>query len=457
VREQGGGMTSPAQYLWRLMPAGFRSRLYHRIMSTFVHLHGFALDLMWRYGYLARRWVRPAPVDPANHRVLHLTGSFDLGGTQTQIKHLCTATGTRYTHHASEIFPELNYLYRQDAGIDVTRYTTGGLVARTVGRLVQNRNYRSSQLVQIYKLVRDFEAIRPAAAVGWGHEMCVTTFIAAAIARVPQIVFCIRTVRPEDWSGPDYSSMLLRAHRHMSSEASSITVNSTLLQADHADWAGIDPRSITVCPNGIEIAELTPEDAARARAEVRSAHGIPDDAIVIVNVGRFSAEKGQRSIVEANRLLLARGADRPFVWVMCGDGITLPEIQAAAAAQGMTNMIFLGRTTRVREVLAASDIFVMPSDFEGMPNAMMEAMAAGLPSVSTTRSGARDVARDGCEALYYEPRDHLQLARHLWRLMHDPDEAARMGRAAAARVREFSVPRFVAGFEAMLDATRPVS
>ena len=107
----------------------------------------------------------------------------------------------------------------------------------------------------------------------------------------------------------------------------------------------------------------------------------------------------------------------------------------------MTNMIFPGRTAGVGEVLAASDIFVMPSDFEGMPNAMMEAMAAGLPCISTTRSGARDVARDGIEALYYDrvivgssPRTLAVDAR--------PRRGAPARRGAAARIKEFAVARF---------------
>ncbi|HJU43100.1 MAG TPA: glycosyltransferase [Vicinamibacterales bacterium] len=492
-------MRRPARFLWRLIPTGLRHRLFQRtvksknpfvraalrlaatltlrhhrftvsylwpemrgldylallLWSVFLRFHTLALGIMWRRGHLARRWLRPRRSEPANQTVVHATSSFDLGGTQTQIKHLCTAAGARYRHDATEIFPELNFLYRRDVTVDPARYVQGRLWRRTVGRLVVNRNYRSSQLIQIYKLMCDFRLARPDVVVGWGHELCVTTFIAAALARVPHIVFCIRTVNPTyGWVAPPFPDLLRNAHRHMLPNVSQVVVNSTLLQRDHAAWVGMPPEAITVCPNGVSVAALTPERAAAARRELRAAYGIADDVIVILNVGRFSNEKGQWSMVEANRLLRRNGSLPPFCIVLCGDGVTLDPVKAAAEAEGMRNMIFPGRTDRVREWLSAADIFVMPSDFEGMPNAMMEAMAAGLPCVSTDRSGALDVARPDREALYYGPRDAAQLAVHLERLLRNPGEAAALGRAAAARITEFSVSRFVRDFETVLDRAR---
>lgn len=438
--------------LWPDARARSVDNLALAVWMSALRYHDVMLDAAWRWGHLWRRRKPDRLATAHARRVMHVTGSFDLGGTQTQIKFLCTSPEAAYEHQAIEIFPEMNYLYRQGVQIEPARYVTGGLIGRTFGRFVTNINYRSSQIVQIYKLVRDFQAERPVIAVGWGHEMSVTTFIAAAIARVPRIVFCIRTVNPTyGWVPPAFGRMLLRAHKRMLPSVSLVAVNSTLLRDDHAAWVGMDPSAIAVCANGIDIAPLSAADAAEARVRVRRELGIADDVTVIINVGRFSGEKGQHSLVYANRLLLARGIPQKFMWLLCGDGPTMAEVQGIADGYGMTNMLFLGRTTAVRDMLAASDIFVMPSDFEGMPNAMLEAMSSGLPSVSTLRSGALDVARDGREALYYEARDAVTLAGHLLRLLQDPAGARQMGDAAAARVKEFPIGRFVRAFEAALD------
>lgn len=446
-------------YRWNafsLWPDGGARTLDNLALALWMAMlgqHDRLVAVTWSWGHLFRL-RRPCPVDASHGRkVVHVTGSFDLGGTQTQIKFLCTAPTTTFQHHAIEIFPEMNYLHRAGVAIDRSRYVTGGLVGRTFGRFVSNINYRSSQIVQIYKLVRDLQAERPAIAVGWGHEMCVTTFIAASIARVPHIVFCIRTVNPTyGWVSTLWAKLLRRAHKRMLPSVSLVAVNSTLLRDDHAAWVGMAPDAIAVCANGIDIQPVTPEYAAAARRRVRHELNIPDEVVVMTNVGRFSGEKGQHSLVYANRLLLARNIPQRFAWLLCGDGPTMTEVQGLAAGYGMTNMTFLGRTTAVRDILCASDIFVMPSDFEGMPNAMLEAMAAGVPCVSTRHSGARDVARDGREALYYDARDAVTLAYHLLRLLEHPAEARQMGVAAARRVTDFPIDRFVRVFESSLDA-----
>ena len=409
-----------------------------------------AVELMGRY---APKWRRRKGRQEVHGRtVLHVTCSFDLGGTQTQLRNLCLAPDPRWKHEVVEIFPEQNYLYRRDAKIDPQRYAGPTAVERTLGRLVENVNTRSAQLFQIYKLVKDIRALNPDIVVGWGHELCVLTFIAGAICRTPHIVFCVRTFNPGyGWMYPPMDRIATESHRRMLPELSGVIVNSTPLQQDYAQWVQAPPAQIAVCANGIDIAGIPPDEAATLRASIRGRYDIAPGTIAIVHIGRFSGEKGQMSLVKANQILRQRLPGKDFCFVLCGDGPTLPDVQAFAARHRMSNVVFPGRTNEVRAFLAAGDIFVMPSDFEGMPNAMMEAMADGLPCISTDRSGAVDVARDGKEALYYPPRDEAALARHLERLILDPDERRRLGQQAQARMKEFTVTRFVKSFDALMD------
>lgn len=404
---------------------------------------------LWRYGHVLRD-ARRSSQDVVPNRVLHVTNSFDVGGTQTQLKYLLTAPSTRFEHRVTEMFPELNYLYRSGQHVEPERYVHGNWIRRAIGGVVVQRNPRGFDLVQVAKLVRDLEIERPATVVGWGHENCVTTFLAAAVARTPRVVFCIRTFNPEyGWTDPVRSRRLRVAHRQMAPRLDAIVVNSTLLRSDYAEWAGVDPQRIAVCANGTSLSVPPPDEMAAYRTRSRAAWHAADDTIVVSNVGRFSAEKGQQRLVRAVAMLPPAIAAR-ITCVLCGDGATLTEIKTLAHSSGLTNVRFVGRTSNVWEVLAASDVFVMPSDYEGMPNAMMEAMAAGLPCVSTTRSGIRDVARDGIEALYAEPDDDAALAGHLQKLVVDGQYARTLGRAAAVRISEFTVERLVGCFEAAI-------
>lgn len=413
--------------------------------------HDLLRDRLWLGAGSLRRWRQPRAA--TGRRVMHVTASFDVGGTQMQIKHLCTATGTTYQHLATELFPEHNYLYRAGETIDASRYERGGLLARRAGRMIGSISQRGSHLVQIRKLAVDFEAAQPDVVVGWGHEICILALAAAAFARVPKVIFNIRTLNPSfGWTDTQHAALLQAAHRRAAPVASQVIVNSTVLQRDYAEWAAIEQAAIAVCSNGIKVGEADAAEVGRQRATVRSNFGIAPDAIVVCNVGRFSPEKGQRSMIDAARMSLQNKL--PLIWLLAGDGVWLDEIKRYAADSGVTNVVFAGRVSDVDSLLAASDIFVMPSDYEGMPNAMMEAMAAGLPCVSTRLSGARDVAREGIEADYYDARDARGLADRVFSLVTDPERARALGAAAATRIREFSVPRMVQTFESILDRTQ---
>ena len=408
------------------------------------------LHALGRQGRHLRRFRGRIPI-VCPVKVLHVTCSFDLGGTQRQIMNLCEhQDGAPFVHDAIEIFPEQNYLYRQDVQLEPARYTGPSVMSRMMGRLTLNLSTRSAQTVQIYKLARDFRALRPDVVVGWGHEMCALAFLAAALERVPHIVFCIRTFNPNfGWTTPAMARLLKVLHGQMQPSLSGIITNSTLLRDDYAAWLGIAPSEIRVCPNGIQTEPATADRTGR-RERIRRQFDIRSDALVLCNIGRFSAEKGQMLMMRANERLIDRYAEKTPIWLLCGDGPLLPDVQRFVAERGMSNVRFAGRIDDVDGYLSASDVFVMPSDFEGMPNAMMEAMAHGLPCVSTDRTGALDIARDGVEALYCAVGASDGLAARLCALIEDPAERIRIGANARERIKEFSVERVTRTFNSCL-------
>lgn len=439
--------------LGRLRKVGFFLR---RIAKTIVRwLHDGALNVTAANAHLLRKLLSP-PHDLRRTRlkVLHVTCSFDLGGTQRQIVNVCSHNdSSRFFHEAIEVFPENNYLYRKGASLQKGRYQGESWGERLLGRAVIATSSRSHQCLQIYKLIRDFQAMRPDIVVGWGHEMAMLTFVAATIARVPHIVFSIRTFNPAYYGNPPISRLLKTSHRRMAPFLSGIMVNSSLLKRDYSEWLGIDEESVFVCSNGIHRSRMSENEYATMRKHLRTRFGLRDKAIVVLNVGRFSREKGQLLLLKAFRKVVQEGSRGPEVHCFfCGDGPTESEAKAYAHENGLSTVHFIGRTNEVPAFLSAADIFVMPSDIEGMPNAMMEAMDVGLPCISTNKSGALDIARDNLEALYVDVGSIEQLAEKLRYLIDSPDERKRIGMAAKGRLEEFCVSGMVSRFNGFLQS-----
>jgi glycosyltransferase involved in cell wall biosynthesis len=191
---------------------------------------------------------------------------------------------------------------------------------------------------------------------------------------------------------------------------------------------------ITVIPNGL--------DAERFTAE-RDAHPIRR-GIIVANLRR---EKGHDVLIDAARAVLTRYPDAHFDVV--GDGIEREALLARAAARGVSHAFaFLGHSDDVGERLGAADFFVLPSRSEAFPNAVLEAMASGLPVVASKVGGIAEAVDDGRTGLLVAPGDPDALARSIVRLMSEPDLASRLGRAARADVRErYSFDRMVAAFD----------
>jgi glycosyltransferase involved in cell wall biosynthesis len=170
---------------------------------------------------------------------------------------------------------------------------------------------------------------------------------------------------------------------------------------------------------------------------------------VIGSVGSLHVRKGYQYLIEAVPLVLTELPGARFVLV--GEGPERLRLEQLAAELGVAGRVqFLGQRTDVSAVLPEFDVFVLPSITEGMPNAVLEAMAAGIPVVASRVGGVPEIVQDGETGLLVEPESPSDLARSLVRLGRDaPLRLALTQRALAVVTSRFNPQREVDETEAV--------
>ncbi len=230
--------------------------------------------------------------------------------------------------------------------------------------------------------------------------------------------------------------------------AQDITVSRAVADSLVRDVGQCRDKIVTIY-NGLErTADSTDGGAHRAaaRARTRAALGIPQDAAVVGTVGRQSQEKNLPALIDAVAALGPTAGD--VLLVLCGEGDE--QMRAALRARGDDTglgdrLLLPGRLEDLQGVLAALDVFALPSLTEGMPLSLMEAMAAGVPSVATAVGGVPELVRDGESGLLVaEPSDIAGIAAAIARLLADPALGADIARSAARTVKSrFSSERMI--------------
>jgi glycosyltransferase involved in cell wall biosynthesis/ribosomal protein S18 acetylase RimI-like enzyme len=199
----------------------------------------------------------------------------------------------------------------------------------------------------------------------------------------------------------------------------------------------VRPSRSILLGNGTDLGWFDPEAVSPARrAEVRRELGLPDDAVVVTTVGRLVAEKGYRDLFAASKSVRSRRPGVRFVVVGAPDFDKADAISAGEIEGAGEDVVVAGWRSDIRDVLGASDVFVLPSWREGVPRSAIEAAAMGLPMVLTDIRGCREVVRPGIEGFLVPPRSGPDLAAGIRSLVDDPGLRERMGRAARARAEE---------------------
>ena len=185
------------------------------------------------------------------------------------------------------------------------------------------------------------------------------------------------------------------------------------------------------------------------RAPARAALGLSDEMLVLGTLGRLTEQKGQRVLLQALARLASEHTNA--VLFLAGTGPLRKSLEAEADRLGIADRVrFLGMRRDREHLYAAMDIFVLPSQWEGLSLALVEAMGAGRAVVATSVGGNPEVVTSGQTGLLVPPADPAALADALAGLAAQPDRRAALGEAAAADARSrFSIEEHVAQLAAL--------
>jgi len=208
---------------------------------------------------------------------------------------------------------------------------------------------------------------------------------------------------------------------------------------------GVAVERATVIPNGIDPAEWEAAPDARRKAQ-REELGLQPGDFVVCTVGRLHEQKGLEFLLPAARTVAEQVPNAVFL--IAGYGPLRERLEAKAKGLGLESRVrFLGYRRDVANLLAASDIFALPSLWEGMSNAILEAMAAAKPVVATAVDGAVEQVEDGVTGLLVPPGDAKALAGAILELARDPRKAQEMGTKGREKVRrEFTLDRMTEAY-----------
>lgn len=209
---------------------------------------------------------------------------------------------------------------------------------------------------------------------------------------------------------------------------------SRMVKNDIIRHYGVDESKLHVIYNGLDLDDFHPGLAARYRVDLRQRLDIPGDAPVFVYVGSGFARKGVASLVDAASRM--RNKEAHF-WIV-GKDKRIQRYQRQAESAGVARRFhFLGGQRDVRPWLGAADAFVLPTLYEPLSNAVLEALASGLPAVVTTTCGAAELIQSGQNGYVCGAGDAVALAAYL-DLLAMPGAAAAMRAAARQSVAHLS-------------------
>ena len=359
-------------------------------------------------------------------KVVHFITELDRGGAQMALYRLLRHTDRqKFAPHVVCLYNGHKVVAQQirQLGIPVTDLGMRG-------------QWRLDALWRLYRLLR---RERPFLLHTWMFHANIPGRVLGRLAGVPVIISAERTMGQE--------GRLRRALNRLTSRLPDSIICVSQQVADFAaQEIGLPPAKLSVIRNGIDLTQFDNlPDPQTARAEF----GLPARGKLIAAIGRPRQVKGYTFLLLAFAQIAPAYPGLYLIFV--GDGPEKRPLQTAAAQlPGANRVHFLGDQQDIPRLLAGLDILVLPSHWEGLPNVVLEAMAAGLPVVATAVGGTPELVIHNQTGLLVPPQSPEALAQAISQLLDHPEKAAQMGQNGRQRAAaQFTIERMVQQTEAL--------
>jgi glycosyltransferase involved in cell wall biosynthesis len=271
--------------------------------------------------------------------------------------------------------------------------------------------------------------------------------LAAAVCRVPVVVHTYHGHVFDGYFSPFATKVVVGTERVLARTASALVAVTERVRRDILAHGIGRPDRVVVVPLGLDLDPLVA--AAARRGELRAELGLPPAAPLVGIVARLVPVKAHEVFLDAARAIAPVRPDALFLIV--GDGERRAALEAQARGAGLGDRVrFLGWRADLDRLYADLDVVVLTSRNEGSPVALIEAMAAARPVVSTRAGGVEDVVADGETGLVVPVGDAAAVARAIVDLLAAPARAAALGAAAQASViGRFGSARLVADVDGL--------
>jgi len=349
-------------------------------------------------------------------KVLHMIAHLHTGGTERQLAQL-----VKYMNEGDEFLPIVCTFRDGEIRKDIEDAGVRVVIIPKRGRIDPGL---------IFRLVRFLKAESPQVLNTWLFTANTWGRIAGILAHIPVIVGAER--RAQFGKRGFFSRKINKILTHITDI---MAVNAHSIKDYLVNIEGINPDKVVVVRNWFDFEKF---DEALRRANVsqmRKEFGIGEGDIVVCTVARLAEQKDHATLLKAARIVLDRESRVKFLLV--GDGPLREELEALRKSLHLENgVIFAGRREDIPEILAACDIVALSSIREGLPNALIEGMAAGKPIVATNIDGNVELVKDGENGFIVPPKEPQLFAEALLKLVQDEGLRGRMGQAARKFVEE---------------------